>query len=87
MPLYDFACTCGTTCEELAAIDEEVRCPTCDDVMKRQISAPHVFTTIIPTYPGSGKHKAGYVHKHVNRPATKTQVGYGGGVSPDHPKK
>lgn len=53
----------------------------CGTQMTRLISAPKTLTTIVPTYPGSQKHKAGYVHRHVNRPATKTQVGVGGGVT------
>ena len=86
MPIYDFECACGAELEnELAKVDEEVTCPNCGKVMTRLVGAPHMFTTIIPTYPGSGKHKAGSVHKFANRPATKTQVGYGGSVSADHP--
>lgn len=49
--------------------------------MHRLISAPRTFTTITPTYPGSKKLKAGYQHKFINRPATKTQVGVGGGIT------
>ena len=86
MPIYDYRCACGHTLDnELAKHDEDVPCEKCGAVMVRQNSAAHMFTTIIPTYPGSGKHKAGSVHKHVNRPATKTQIGYGGSVSSDHP--
>lgn len=86
MPLYDYVCTCGHTSEELVKnAEEEVRCPECDSVMEKQDSAANIFTAIVPTYPGSNKHKAGYVHKYGNRPATKTQVGYGGSVSKDHP--
>jgi putative FmdB family regulatory protein len=87
MPVYDYICP---DCEaeklnEIAKPDEEISCDECGAVMERQHPAPHMLTNIIPTYPGSQKHKAGYVHKHVNRPATKTQVGYGGSVSADHP--
>lgn len=87
MPIYDYTCP---NCEhevknELAKCDEEVHCPECDTIMVKDNCAPHMFTKIIPTYPGSQRHKAGYVHKFGNRPATKTQVGYGGGVSSDNP--
>jgi putative FmdB family regulatory protein len=86
MPIYDYVCDCGHELKnELAKVDEEILCEECGKPMQRRMSSPHIFTTIIPTYPGSGKHKAGSVHKHVNRPATKTQVGYGGSVSSDHP--
>lgn len=86
MPIYDYTCECGhTLTNELAKSDEEVLCKKCGKPMTKEMGAPHIFSKIVPTYPGSGKHKAGYVHKHVNRPATKTQVGYGGSVSADHP--
>lgn len=86
MPLYDYVCPCGYTSEELVKnAEEEVRCPECNCLMEKQDSAANIFTTIIPTYPGSSRHKAGHIHQHVNRPATKTQVGYGGSVSKDHP--
>lgn len=86
MPIYDFVCKCGAELKnELAKIDEEISCPECGETMVRQMGAPNIFTTIIPTYPGSQKHKAGHVHKFTNRPATKTQIGYGGSVSADHP--
>lgn len=87
MPIYDYTCPkCQAEQENvLAKYDEEVRCEKCKAVMTRDQPAPHMFTTIVPTYTGSAKYKAGYVHKHGNRPATKTQVGYGGGVSADNP--
>lgn len=89
MPIYDFTCPdCGHTVEQINTIAEAeagVKCPECDAVMERAVGAPHTFTTIIPMYPGSKQHKAGYVHQFGNRPAEKTQVGYGGGVSVDHP--
>jgi len=63
----------------------EVLCDACNNPMERKHPAPRTFSTIVPTYTGSAKYKAGYVHKHVNRPAEKTQMGYGGGVSQAHP--
>jgi len=86
MPIYDFSCACGhTRINELAKLDEEVLCEKCGESMTRDMGAPHTFTHIIPTYPGSQRFKAGHVHKFNKRPATKTQIGYGGSVSKDHP--
>lgn len=89
MPLtmHDFECGCGHTEEQLVQPDEEVRCPECGATMRRCIGKTHIFTTIVATYPGSKRHKAGYEHQYVNQPATKTQIGYGGSVSVDNPKK
>ena len=78
---YTLECTCGAVADELLEQGEVFPCPTCSKPMTRMIGAPHMFTTIIPCYPGSARFKAGYVHKYVNRPATKTQVGYGGGIT------
>lgn len=91
MPIYDFECdNCQHKVDDelctLAEADEGLSCPACGGRLRRLDCAPRVLTTIVPTYPGSQKHKAGHVHKHVNRPATKTQMGYGGGVSSDHPR-
>ena len=62
---------------------EDLTCPTpdCEGVLQLALPAGHQFTTIVPTTLTSKKHKAGYAHKYVNRPATKTQVGFGGGVT------
>lgn len=87
MPVYDFTCPkCGYELkDEIAKFDEKIACPKCKADMSHDHPAPRSFTSIIPTYPGSQRYKAGYVHKHGNRPATKTQIGYGGSVSKDHP--
>jgi putative FmdB family regulatory protein len=90
MPIYDFQCErCEHVCEDElcsnAEAEKGLRCPSCGGDMTRLMGAPRVFTTIIPTYPGSKRHKAGHVHKFANRPAEKTQIGYGGSVSADHP--
>jgi putative FmdB family regulatory protein len=86
MPIYDYECECGEKkLNELAKYDEKVYCDECGAEMARVMNSVHMFSTIVPTYPGSGAHKAGHIHKHGNRPATKTQVGYGGSVSSDHP--
>jgi putative FmdB family regulatory protein len=82
MPVYDFNCTyCGATLEnEIRMLSETVKCPNtnCNHVMDRVFPAPKFFTRIVPSYPGSGARKAGYIHKYQNRPATRPQVGYGG---------
>ena len=79
--LSDYGCDCGNIEEHLAEPNENVRCTKCGLLMARILGAPHIFTTIVPTTRTSKRLKAGYVHKYANRPATKTQVGYGGGVS------
>jgi putative FmdB family regulatory protein len=88
MPVYDYRCSCCSHLEQdvIAKLDEVVSCPACGEPMARLACAPHVLTTIVPTYPGSQRHKAGHVHKFQNQPATRTQVGYGGGQSPENPK-
>jgi predicted house-cleaning noncanonical NTP pyrophosphatase (MazG superfamily) len=88
MPVYDFRCPYCSHLEQdvIAKLDEEVKCLACSEKMERLACAPHILTTIVPTYPGSKKHKAGYVHLNKNEPATRTQIGYGGGQSPENPK-
>lgn len=58
-------------------------CPECGEEGHSIIAgAPSLLTTIIPSYPGSKKHAAGYVHSHGDRAATKVQSGYGGCGNP-----
>lgn len=63
----------------------------CGKVGKRLISSPHVNdpNKCVLTYPGSMGLKAGYVHSHGPKMATKLQSGYGGVVTPtakhEHP--
>jgi transcription initiation factor TFIIIB Brf1 subunit/transcription initiation factor TFIIB len=87
--VYDYQCPNCNQVKENVLIDtneeEEIRCDDCDVVMDKQQPAPSTPTATVPTYPGSQRHKAGYVHKFGNRPATKTQIGPGGSVSVDHP--
>lgn len=87
MKVYDYLCDCGTRLPNHLVVTEmeNVRCPTCGLLMERLHPCAHQFATITPTYPGSKAFKAGYVHQFKNRPAEKTQVGYGGSVSADHP--
>ena len=89
LKLYDYTCPhCNITTEALIDTKEpeQVLCEKCKNQMIRQMPAPKEFHAIIPTYPGSKRHKAGYQHKFVNRPATKTQIGYGGGISQGEPQ-
>ena len=65
-------------------------CPLCGGRLEPCLGVPgngstSIPTTTIPTYPGCARRKAGYQHKFVNRPAEKTQVGYGGGVTKGEP--
>lgn len=85
MPLYDFECACGNTDECICSMDTKTQeCPKCQGLMHRVFTnkCATVLTTIIPSYPGSKKMAAGYVHSHADRPATKVQSGYGGSQSP-----
>lgn len=89
MPVYDYRCPTCAHLEEnvlVAKPEEEVLCKACESVMQRLACAPHVFTTIVPTYPGSKALKAGYQHIGKPQPATKLQIGPGGGQSPENPK-
>jgi putative FmdB family regulatory protein len=89
VPVYDYACPKG--CE-----DYEVRCsiadralphpcPLCGEHGKQVIlTVPAMPKVIVVDYPGSKKHKAGFVHSHGDKSATKTQVGFGGAVNRSH---
>jgi len=89
--MLEFQCPkCQATQEALVDPDDPLDCfavCACGEAMNQCLSSPKVFSTIVACYPGSKKLKAGYQHRIDNRPATKTQVGYGGSVSTDHPKK
>ncbi len=90
MKVFDYHCPqCNRTYpDQLVTAEEEdtAFCGECSTAehnvpLEKLLGAPKQFTTIVPTYPGSKKKKAGYQHLHVNRPATRTQVGVGGGIS------
>ena len=74
--LYDYDCAQGHRFEIRSSVaDKPVAppCPECGEPAHFVITkAPALFTTIIPSYPGSLKLKAGYVHSHGDKPATKT---------------
>lgn len=85
MPMYDYRCpACKTETDELVRnADVKVLCPECGKKMERVWShCPPTLTNIIPSHPGCKAHKAGYVHSHGDRPATKIQSGAGGCQSP-----
>jgi len=83
MPLNDFKCACGHECEELVKFGDVMPCEVCGSAMTIAWKVPpKQFGTIIPTYPGSKKIKAGYVHTHADRPATKVSSGPSGCMSP-----
>ena len=90
MPMHDFECPkCGNEVEEIVKVDEDgklvekLRCDACGEAMEIIFKkAPVMFSTIVPDYPGSKKIKAGYVHTHGDKSATKVQSGAGGCVNP-----
>ena len=85
MPLYDFECKCGHVQEEIvSAGDSPPDCEQCGKSMERVfLKSPALLTTIVPTYPGCKKNKAGYTHtSHADQDATKLQSGYGGCQGP-----
>lgn len=81
--MFDFECpACGEQREELVDKEETPDCSACGKPMKKIPTGGNLFTTIVPDYPGAKKNKAGYVHTHGDRPATKVQSGPGGCVNP-----
>lgn len=89
MPLYDFECSCGKTIEAIVPTGEFPECPECGEKMSKVwMKSPSVLTTIIPTYPGCKRMKAGYAHtSSADHPATRVQSGYGGCTHPPEAKK
>jgi len=86
--MREFQCQdCKATKEDLVDSTNPITtdCPKCGSFnLVPCLGIPtgsSIPTVTIPTYPGCKRRKAGYQHKYVNRPATKTQVGVGGGVS------
>lgn len=75
---FDFECQ---SCKNLFAdlIDEAngegvPPCPECKGSAQKVLSFAPLFTAIVPDYPGSWKHKAGYQHHIDNRPREKIGV-------------
>lgn len=88
---------CGHEFEEMDASDAERRileeagetykvfCPKCSADVKVIFNgtSAHFCETLIPTYPGCKRQKAGYTHtSHADQKATKLQSGYGGCQGP-----
>lgn len=76
MPLYDYKCTkCDHDEESIEPSGtSEIFCSECGATSERYFKeCAKTLTTIIPSYPGCKKHKAGYVHTHGDRPRTKVQ--------------
>ncbi len=84
MPLYDFECTtCGEVVEEVVSFDtKKIDCEVCEGDMKRLACSGTTLTNIIPSYKGCLKQKAGYMHTHADKPATKIMSGPAGCTSP-----
>ena len=82
--LKDFRCIkCNTFEEQLVSDNSEARCSSCGGEMERVFTtAPKQFHVIVPTHPGAKANKAGYIHSHGDKPATKIQSGYGGAQGP-----
>jgi hypothetical protein len=69
LKLFDFECTEGHRFEDLVTEGEVPVCK-CGATTVKLPGAARSPSEIILSYPGSKKHKAGYVHTH-NRPAEK----------------
>jgi hypothetical protein len=82
MPNYDFGCKQEHFFEYRCHFEDRpdtLPCPVCGESAKPVLlGMPSVFTTIIPSYPGSKRLKAGYQLSHGNHSATKTSSGIGG---------
>lgn len=86
MPLYDFRCEDCNFEEEILCKSgtDTTACTRCGGMTQKfWQQAPRQLTNIIPSYPGSKKQAAGYVHSHGDRPACKIQSGPGGCVRPE----
>lgn len=82
LPLFDFVCaSCEAKFEAIVKSGvDDTACRECGTGVATRVPSPFaLFSTIVPSYPGCKKKKAGYVHSHGNRPKTpgKIQVGYG----------
>lgn len=76
MPLHDFQCgSCACVFEEMVPVGmHRCPCPKCGaEGEKVYVKMPPTLTEFVPDYPGSKRLKAGYVHTHGDRPATRIQ--------------
>lgn len=75
MILHDFVCSrCHAEFEDLVRMDEAETACACGYTATRVMSAPKMFTEIIPTTLNSKRHKAGYQHSHADRPKTPGKI-------------
>lgn len=85
MPLLqDFRCrACNEVYEFMpreadAFLEREAEtaiCPKCGSQdAELQLNGGHQFHVIRPAHPATQQSRAGYVHKHQNRPAEKTSI-------------
>ena len=74
--IQDYACRCGERFEYLSMGSSDLpACPSCGSPdVSVSLGCAKPFGTIVPTYPGALKQKAGYVHTHGDRPAEKGSV-------------
>lgn len=83
---YTYGCKNDHEFEHVCSMNdkpETLPCPECGEVAKGLImGAPMLMTNVVPSYPGCKKVKAGYVHSHGDKAATKVSSGFGGCVNP-----
>lgn len=74
--LRDYTCRgCGAQFEYTSmGADDPAVCPSCGSSEVTPHVGGNLFHTIVPSYNGSQKQKAGFVHKFANRPAEKVSV-------------
>lgn len=76
MPWHDYKCSVCDHIEEDSQPygTKTIECEKCGEVSEKFYGkAPVRLTTIIPSYTGCKKVKAGYVHSHGDKPRTRVQ--------------
>ena len=74
MPWHDYKCSvCDHVEEDMQPYGTKtIACSECGEVSEKFYGkAPVWLTTIIPSYAGCKKVKAGYVHSHADRPSSR----------------
>jgi len=75
--LREYSCACGARFDHThRAESDAATCLRCGRVATEEdeILGGHLHTVTIPSYRGSLRQKAGYVHTHGDRPAEKGSV-------------
>lgn len=75
--LREYFCDCGERFEHVHRPDDNVaRCPACTRVATEadELLGGRTFKTIVPSYKGSLRQKAGFVHTHGDKPAEKSSI-------------